>query len=133
VRKFYLLINPQQLGYMPNIEGSPNTKTIYEVEWILSNIQKQIDSVQQLYNSVEDKEAKDRIGREYMNLNNSKNAYLNNVIRSNPSSLVNLFFIERLNIDNGFAETYKLVDSALMKNYPNHPGVLNFHNKPKLY
>ena len=127
--KVHLLLNPQQLGYMPNIEGSPNTKTIYEVEWVLANIQKQIDSVQRLYNSAVDPETKDRVGREYINLNNAKNVYLNNVIRSNPGSLVNLFFIERLNIDNGFADTYKLVDSALMKNYPNHPGVLSFHNK----
>jgi len=127
--KVHLLINPQQLGYMPNIEGSPNSKTIYEVERILANIQKQIDSVQRLYNSAVDQVTKDRVGREYMTLNNAKNVYLNNVIRSNPGSLVNLFFIERLNIDNGFADTYKLVDSALMKNYPNHPGVLNFHNK----
>lgn len=127
--KVHLLLNPQQLGYQPIIEGSATTKTIYEVEWVLSNIQKQIDSVQRLYNSAVDQETKDRVGREYMNLNNAKNVYLNNVIRSNAGSLVNLFFIERLNIDNGFADTYKLVDSALMKNYPNHPGVLNFHNK----
>ncbi|HOB77054.1 MAG: TlpA disulfide reductase family protein [Bacteroidales bacterium] len=127
--KVHLLLNPYQLGNKPIIKGSPSSIMVYEVEWILANLQKQLDSLQRLYIQTKSIDTKAIIEQEFINLHNVKNTYINNIVRSNPSSLANLFFIERLNIDDGYAETYKIVDSALLHNYPHHPGVLNFHNK----
>lgn len=114
------------------IKGSPGTMHVYATERKLSNIAAKQDSLNKLYaanaSNPEMAQSLSKWTVEYAQLENEKNTVIAQSLLVNPSSLANLFFLERLDVNNYFT-LYQATDSAMFAAHPTHPGVLSVHNK----
>ncbi len=125
-----LKLNPDALGINPEISGSEQSKRIYDVESQLGIIKKSQDSLNTVYSTISqtDVSRKKQVEDHYNLLEMQKNTMLFNNISSNKGDLVNMFFVERLNIDHYYT-LYAAVDSAVYPKYSYNPAVAGLHSK----
>lgn len=128
--KIALNLNPDALGNNPEVEGSEQTMRIYNTETQLSKIAISQDSLNTVYGTLSPTDAvrKKEVEDHYNKLENQKTMLLFNVVSANKGDLVNMFFIERLSIDQ-YYELYATVDSAVYENYKYNPAVVGLHSK----
>lgn len=128
--KITLKLNPDALGINPEISGSEQSKRIYDVETQLGNIKTSQDSLNTVYGTISPTDAvrKKELEDHYNLLENQKNTLLYNIVSNNKGDLVNMFFVERLNIDQ-YYELYAAVDSAVYPKYSYNPAVAGLHSK----
>ena len=128
--KITLKLNPDALGINPEISGSEQSKRIYDVETQLGNIKTSQDSLNTVYGTISPTDAvrKKELEDHYNLLENQKNTLLYNIVSDNKGDLVNMFFVERLNIDQ-YYELYAAVDSAVYPKYSYNPAVAGLHSK----
>lgn len=128
--KISLKLNPDALGINPEISGSEQSKRIYDVESQLGIIKKSQDSLNTVYSTISqtDVSRKKQVEDHYNLLEMQKNTMLFNNISSNKGDLVNMFFVERLNIDHYYT-LYAAVDSAVYPKYSYNPAVAGLHSK----
>lgn len=114
------------------INGSPGTMHVYKTERELQDIANKQDSLNKLYAAnASNPEMAQNISKwtvEYAQLESQKNTVIAQSLLVNPSSLANLFFLERLDINNYFT-LYQSTDSAMFAAHPKHPGVIAVHQK----
>ncbi|PLW94351.1 MAG: hypothetical protein C0592_03080 [Marinilabiliales bacterium] len=125
--KINLTLDPENMGSLPVIEGSPNTEFVYEVQDGLMGFNMKQDSLNTAYQTASAEERK-QIEADYFAIDDEKNVYLEGKIKEKAGSLAALFFIEQLNIDMYFP-LYEEVDSLLSQNFPDHPAIQGLHNK----
>ncbi len=123
--KIKLTLGASQLNLLPVIEGSDQTILLYDTEKKLQVIAAKQDSLNKAY-STADATQKKEIETAYYALDDEKNNLIANTIKLHPDYLVNMFFIERLNIDQ-YYDVYKLLDSTLSQKYSYNSVVANLH------
>ncbi len=128
--KITLTLNPDMLGMNPAIDGSSQSARIYSIENNMAAFKKMQDSLSTLYSTTPATEAdkKAQIENEYNMLEAQKSIILSSVISENIGDLVNLFFIERLEIDQ-YYPLYEKVDSAIYEKYKYNQAVESLHSK----
>lgn len=128
--KIELKLNPGQLNLDPVITGSEQSIRLYEAEKVFSKIKVSQDSLNTVYQNLAASDASGRKNIEdlYFAFEDQKTDYAKSLILSHLSSLVNMFFIERLPIDQHF-EIYAKLDSALYDTYNYNPVVVNLHSQ----
>ena len=125
--KIKLSLNPESLGDLPGIEGSPNSEFVYSVQKELGAFNMRQDSLNTAYQTASAEERK-QIETDYFAIDDEKNVYLAAQVKEKAGSLAALFFIEQLNIDM-YYPLYVEVDSLLSLNFPGHPAIQGLHNK----
>lgn len=125
-----LKLNAENLGKDPIIEGSIQTKRVYDITKQIMTYKAKNDSLQKLYNQVAmtDLTRKTEIEILYEQNNNAVESILATSIKENIGDISNLFFIENLNIDKYYS-IYASLDSAIYPKYSYNPVVANLHNK----
>lgn len=125
--KISLTLNPESMGIMPVVEGSPNTVFIYDVQKALAEFNLKQDSLNKAYQTA-DVDQRKEIETDYFAIDHDKNVFLSAEVKKNSSSLAALFYVEQLNIDEYFP-LYVEVDSILNVKFPGHPATQGLHNK----
>jgi peroxiredoxin len=114
------------------ISGSKQSSLIYETEKQLKLFKAKMDSVNTLYYSSTKTQTNDSLPQlligQYKSFEKQQTDYIISIITKNSESLVCLFFIDRLSMDNYF-DTYKFLDEKLFKKYPENAFVIGLHNK----
>jgi len=128
--KITLTLNPDAIGVNPKIDGSSQSARIYSLENNMAAFKKMQDSLSALYSATlaTDADKKKQIENEYNMLEAQKSIILSSVISDNIGDLVNLFFIERLEIDQ-YYPLYEKVDSAIYEKYKYNQAVESLHTK----
>jgi len=103
---------------------------LYEAEKVFAKLKISQDSLNTVYQSLGAGDASRRkeIEDQYFAFEAQKTDYAKSIILGHISSLVNMFFIERLPIDQHF-EVYAKLDSALFEKYNYNPVVTNLHGQ----
>ncbi|PKP05425.1 MAG: hypothetical protein CVU11_00540 [Bacteroidetes bacterium HGW-Bacteroidetes-6] len=128
--KIEMTLNPVVLNQNPVITGSEQSIRLYEAEKGFAKLKVSQDSLNTVYQSLGAGDATRRkeIEDQYFAFESQKTDYAKSLILGHISSLVNMFFIERLPIDQYF-EIYMKLDSALYTKYDYNPAVVNLHNQ----
>lgn len=128
--KIEFALNPTQLNLDPSIIGSEQSIRLYEAEKVFAKLKVNQDSLNTVYQSLGAGDASRRkeIEDQYFAFEAQKTDYAKTIILGHISSLVNMFFIERLPIDQHF-EVYAKLDSALFEKYNYNPVVTNLHGQ----
>lgn len=123
------------LGTSYTVEGSEDSKLFWELNKAsLDNYGKR-DSIQRTFQAFINRPNMDSIRvdslsnaleKPYMQLMEQHNTYLKNFIDKHSNSFAALAAIQQLSPDQ-FADTYKKLDEALFKKYPNSSYVKEFH------
>ncbi|HSH67503.1 MAG TPA: TlpA disulfide reductase family protein [Bacteroidia bacterium] len=117
------------------VEGSPDSKLFWELNKASLNNYGKRDSLQKTFQSLINVPQMDSIRidslsnameKPYTALINEHNTYLKNFIEQHSTSLATLAAIQQLPVDD-FEDTYKKLDEALLKKYPNSVYVKSFH------
>ncbi len=114
------------------ISGSAQTTLLYIVGNNVHSYELKLDSI----NSAFDKLRKSGTSMDDLNplridftrINQKKLDYIAEFIKNNPESLVCLFFIDKLDIENNF-EPFDALDKSLFKKYPDNIYVKNLHSR----
>ena len=137
-----MLVNPNEkinlkgdanaLQYSPQIDGSPETKKMFDVNIALKKSQTSADSLNTIYQRYANTPQQDSVvpilQAEYQNVQTREVALLRKYINDNASSLTAITFIDRLDKDKDFP-TYRKLDEALMSKYPTSDYVIDFHKR----
>ncbi|MCX7697597.1 MAG: TlpA family protein disulfide reductase [Bacteroidales bacterium] len=128
--KVQINIYKSDRNFFPEIYGSEQSQKIYTIESQLARYKYQQDSINMIFsqNNPTQNPGKEQLVQLYYQIEYEKNNYLANAIGQQPADLANIFFIERLNIDQYFP-LYNLVDSMLYHKYKYIPAVEFFHQK----
>jgi thiol-disulfide isomerase/thioredoxin len=128
--KIELVLYPTQLNLNPAIKGSEQSIRLYEAEKIFAKLKISQDSLSTVYQSLGagDASRQKEIENQYFAFETQKTDYAKSLILGHISSLANMFFIERLPIDQHF-EIYAKLDSALFERYNYNPVVANLHKQ----
>lgn len=128
--KIQIKIYKSERSFFPEIQGSEQSQKIYAIESQLARYKYLQDSINMVYSQPgpAQNQGKEQLVQLYYHIEYEKNNFLANAIGQRPGDLANIFFIERLNIDQYFP-LYNLVDSFLYKNYKYIPAVEAFHQK----
>jgi peroxiredoxin len=110
------------------VTGSKQTALIYDSERQLKKYKNRMDSVNTAYQQTTVYADQQALITLYKSIEKQQNDFLTSLIEKNSESLICLFFIDRLAMDNYF-ETYKTLDASLFKKYPENMYVIGFHNK----
>jgi peroxiredoxin len=114
----------------PEIVGSVENKSFYSEIKAVSAVSEIEDSVEQIFNSnygVNDTIAAQAV-MQYQMLEMQKKMTMQNFIKSNPSYLVSLYFIEQLSLDEDF-DLYKLLADSLSVKYPTNEFVVSLKTR----
>lgn len=127
-----LKLNPSQMGSVPVIKGSKATEFIYNTESLLSTYQIREDSINNAYSVLpqtpEMADKRKELENLYYKIENQKSEYLSELLLKNPSTLANLFFIDKLDI-NKYYPVYEKIDSALQIDFKDNAAVSGLHAK----
>jgi len=128
--KITVKLDPTTLSLNPAITGSEQSARIYEVENSLAGVKKSQDSLNTVYAALSSTDAvrKSEIEKQYNFFETQKNILIYNAIANHMGDLVNMFFIERLSIDQ-FYPLYAATDSALYPKYDYNQAVISLHTK----
>jgi peroxiredoxin len=121
-----------------NVEGSPGSRQLAELNTKLSEVQTKIDSLTKIRNEIfQDPEKKEELAKLTSeatgHVTNHRN-FLISFVKENPSSLASVAALyqsmgrKKLITPEGNMELFQMVDSALMSNYPNSIHAKNFHS-----
>lgn len=123
-----LTLNPVQLNQSPIVKGSVQTILLYDAEKQFAAFTASQDSLNKVYGSTSDADKRKEIENQYFAIEEKKNTFAQTLIENNPGQLVNMFFIERLDIDQYYS-TYVKADSVLNSKYDYNPAVSSLHQK----
>lgn len=143
----YLIVDKKETvklsGDMTNLKtglsvtNSVGTAQLFELNTHIGALQSQLDSIQGLYDQIEDKEnnkgAIGDLGRQSQGLIDAHTDYLRNFIKANSGSLSSIAALyqqvgrQRLISPDLDLPYFVMVDSTLMSKYPNNYHVKEFH------
>lgn len=128
--KISMTLDPAALGSKPTIQGSEQTSRLYAAENALVNLKASQDSLNTVFGTINptDEARKKELENQYYAFENQKNTILYNTVASHPGDIVNLFFMDRLNIDI-YYPLFVTVDSMLNINYSYNQAVAGLHSK----
>lgn len=128
--KITITLNPSALGNNPSIQGSEQSIRLYATETALTNLKLSQDSLNTVFGTINpaDEARKKELENEYYVFENQKNTVLYNAVAGHPGDMVNLFFMDRLNIDI-YYPLFVTVDSLLNLNYSYNQAVAGLHSK----
>lgn len=128
----------QTLAKEIHVAGSTGSQHLADLNMRLSRLQIAIDSLTQIRNQIyQDPDKKDELSEITSKANAlvaAHKEFLFSFIKENPSSLASIAALyqqmgrQKLITPNESMATFKMVDSALMANYPNSIHVKNFHS-----
>jgi len=129
----------RNLGTSFHVEGSPDSKLFWDLNQVAQHSYQKRDSMMRSFEAFANlnKENKKKIdefsakAEEAYNTEAKKlNNYMLDLINKNPASLVAIVALQQLTpemSENGYVDSYKLVDEALQKKYPGSSQVKLFH------
>lgn len=130
--KISLKLNPSQLGSVPVIKGSTGSEFVYSTEAALSVFQIKQDSINNAYSILpqtpEMADKRKELENLYYRVEDQKSEFLAGLLLKNPSTLANLFFIDRLDISK-YYPVYEKIDSALQIDFKDLAAVSGLHSK----
>jgi len=129
--KVYIKIQANKnMRTFPEIVGSDQSQKIYFLESQLAKYKHQQDSINQVYSALapDQNEIRQKLTQLYYKIENDKNNFLANALGQQPQDLANLFFIDRLNMDQ-YYPVYAIVDSLLFQKYNYISAVVSLHDK----
>jgi thiol-disulfide isomerase/thioredoxin len=124
------------LGTTYTVEGSPDSKLFWEVNQVSVKNYYKRDSLQKVFQNFAASVKMDSIRLDSMSnelekpftvLVNEQNAYLKDFIEKHATSFASLAAIQQLPAEE-FQDTYKKLDEALFKKYPNSAYIKSFHD-----
>lgn len=120
--KVQMKADASNLAQTYTVEGSKNSKLVWELNKHQVNIYNTQDSLQKIYLKYQNNPIADSIGKELENsFNTVLQSFQENVrtfIRKNPTEFASLLGIENLDAEKDFA-LYQQVEKNLSKRYPN--------------
>lgn len=116
-----LELNRERLGSLPVVEGSPDTRILYDIAEKSATFQRKMDSLGRRYTSSQGQpdfaEIMPVIEQEYNKLEQGKREVLRNQLMANAGSPAALLLIEKLDISADF-DVYDSVANASGRSYP---------------
>lgn len=121
-----------QLNSTSTISGSLETQKIYTVGPLVSYYEKVLDSLSKVYQDIRtnggSSSALEDIQNQYVVTRDTLMNFLRINIQRDPTSLVWLFFVEKMDIENDF-ETFSVLAESLSNLYPENTYVKNLVRK----
>jgi thiol-disulfide isomerase/thioredoxin len=121
-----------QLNSTSTIAGSVETQKMYTVGPVVSFYEKKLDSLSKSYQNIQSTNGSsaelDEVQQRYMETRDTLFDFIRINIKRDPTSLVWLFFIEKLDIENDFA-SFSLLADSLARVHPENLYVKNLQRK----
>jgi peroxiredoxin len=130
-----LELNRERLGKHPVVEGSPDTRVLYEMAEKSATYERKMDSLTRLYTASQGRldfaEVLPVIEQEYNKLKQGRREELRNLLLANAGSAAALLLIEKLDITADF-DVYDSVASAASRNNPSFKPAADLKQKVSL-
>ena len=130
-----LELNRERLGKHPVVEGSPDTRVLYEMAEKSATYERKMDSLTRLYTASQGRqdfaEVLPVIEQEYNKLEQGRREELRNLLLANAGSAAALLLIEKLDITADF-DVYDSVASAASRNNPSFKPAADLKQKVAL-
>lgn len=130
-----LELNRERLGKHPVVEGSPDTRVLYEMAEKSATYERKMDSLTRLYTASQGRqdfaEVLPVIEQEYNKLEQGRREELRNLLLANAGSAAALLLIEKLDITADF-DVYDSVASAASRNNPSFKPAADLKQKVSL-
>lgn len=121
-----------QLNATSTIAGSLETQKIYTVGPLVSFYEQTLDSLSKVYQDIRttggDVTELELVQKRYIDTRDTLMNFLRTNIQRDPGSLVWLFFVEKMDIENDF-ETFSILADSLSHLYPENTYVKNLQRK----
>ena len=133
--KVSLELNRERLGRQPVVEGSPDTRILYEMAEKSAIFEMKMDSLTRLYTASQGRpdfaEIIPSIEQEYNKLEQGKRDVMRNLLMANAESPAALLLIEKLDITADF-DVYDSVAHAASRKYPSFKPAADLKQKVTL-
>jgi peroxiredoxin len=130
-----LELSRERLGKHPVVEGSPDTRVLYEMAEKSATYERKMDSLTRLYTASQGRqdfaEVLPVIEQEYNKLEQGRREELRNLLLANAGSAAALLLIEKLDITADF-DVYDSVASAASRNNPSFKPAADLKQKVSL-
>jgi thiol-disulfide isomerase/thioredoxin len=111
-----------------NIQGSPDTKFLYELKKMVTPKYEELNKLKTEYTSTEDKTIQKDIIKKFSSIKTDLDNKMAQMLMGNSSSLACLFYIEQLEMGK-YTNVYSVVSNNLNRKYPDNDFVKDFYNK----